>query len=242
MINNRNMKSILVVLVMLVAFTGCVKKNKVPTAQEVNNPAVHEVKVEEVVQTSGYTYMRVKVNDTEKWIAVNRQEAAPGEVYYYEQGLEMRNFNSKELNRTFETVYFVNDLSKEPITGHAHDTAAQPMKPVQATLTMKEGISVEPAVEGLSIAKLYADRSKYDGKIIKIKGQVVKINDEVMDRNWVHIQDGTNDSGNFDLTVTTKDVVKMDEVVTFEGTISLKKDFGYGYFYEVIMEDAKVVK
>lgn len=240
------MKSILVVLVMLVAFTGCVKKNKVPTAQEVNNPAMHEVKVEEVIQTSGYTYMRVKENDAEKWIAVNRQEAAPGDVYYYEQdGLEMRNFNSKELNRTFETVYFVDKLSKEPVAAHAHDHAAEgakEIKPVQATLTQKEGISVEPAVEGLTIAKLYAERAKYDGKTIKMKGQVVKINDEVMDRNWIHIQDGTSEGGNFDLTVTTKDVVKVDDVVTFEGTISLKKDFGYGYFYEVIMEDAKVVK
>lgn len=235
------MKSILVVLVMLVAFTGCVKKNKVPTAQDVNNPAMHEVKVEEVVQTSNYTYMRVNENDAEKWIAVNRQEAAPGDVYYYETGLEMRNFNSKELNRTFETVYFVEGLSKEPTAAHVHE-GAEPIKPVQATLTQKEGISVTPAVEGLSIAKLYADRSKYDGKTIKMKGQVVKINDQVMDRNWIHIQDGTNDSGNFDLTVTTKDSVKLDEVVTFEGTISLKKDFGYGYFYEVIMEDAKVVR
>lgn len=235
------MKSILVVLVMLVAFTGCVKKNKVPTAQNVNNPAMHEVKVEEVVQTSNYTYMRVKENDAEKWIAVNRQEAAPGEVYYYETGLEMRNFNSKELNRTFETVYFVEGLSKEPTAAHVHE-GAEAIKPVQATLTQKEGISVTPAVEGLSIAKLYADRNKYDGKTIKMKGQVVKINDQVMDRNWIHIQDGTNDSGNFDLTVTTKDSVKLDEVVTFEGTISLKKDFGYGYFYEVIMEDAKVIR
>lgn len=237
------MKSILVVLVMLVAFTGCVKKNKVPTAQEVNNPAMHEVKVEEVIQTSGYTYMRVKENEAEKWIAVNRQEAAPGEVYYYEQGLEMRNFNSKELNRTFETVYFVEGLSKEPVAAHAHGAeAAADIKPVQATLTQKEGISVEPAVEGLTIAKLYAERAKYDGKTIKMKGQVVKINDEVMGKNWIHIQDGTSDAGNFDLTITSTDMVKVDDVVTFEGAISLKKDFGHGYFYEVIMEDAKVVK
>lgn len=235
------MKSILVVLIMMVAFTSCVKKNKVPTAQEVTQPGTHEITVEEVVQTSGYTYLRVQENGVEKWIAVNRMEAAPGEKYYYAQeGLEMKNFNSKELKRTFETIYFVDALSKEPITAHAHDHAE--IKPVQAKLSQKEGISVTPAQEGLTIAKLFADRANYDGKTIRMKGQVVKINDEVMDRNWVHIQDGTSEGGNFDLTVTTKDSVKMDEVVTFEGTIHLKKDFGYGYFYEVIMEDAKVVK
>lgn len=235
------MKSILVVLIMMVAFTSCVKKNKVPTAQEVTQPGTHEITVEEVVQTSGYTYLRVQENGVEKWIAVNRMEAAPGEKYYYAQeGLEMKNFNSKELKRTFETIYFVDALSKEPITAHAHNHAE--IKPVQAKLSQKEGISVTPAQEGLTIAKLFADRANYDGKTIRMKGQVVKINDEVMDRNWVHIQDGTSEGGNFDLTVTTKDSVKMDEVVTFEGTIHLKKDFGYGYFYEVIMEDAKVVK
>lgn len=235
------MKSILVVLVMMVAFTSCVKKNKVPTAQEVTQPGMHEITVAEVVQTSGYTYLKVQENGAEKWIAVNRMEAAPGEKYYYAQeGLEMKDFNSKELNRTFETIYFVDALSKEPVAAPAH--GALPNKPVQPTLAQKEGVSVAPAVEGLSIAKLYADRQNYDGKQIKMKGQVTKINMGVMDKNWVHIQDGTSDSGNFDLTITTTDEVKMDEVVTFEGTIHLKKDFGYGYFYEVIMEDAKLVK
>lgn len=235
------MKSILVVLVMLAAFTGCVKKNKVPTAQEVTQPGAHEITVEEVVQGTGYTYMRVKENGAEKWIAVNRMEAVPGEKYYYAQeGLQMKNFNSKELKRNFETIYFIDGLSKEPVTAHVHNQGE--IKPVQAKLTQKEGISVAPAQDGLTIGKLYADRQNYDGKKIRMSGQVVKINDEVMDRNWVHIQDGTKDGENFDLTITTKDSVKMDEVVTFEGTIHLKKDFGYGYFYEVIMEDAKVVK
>ena len=234
------MKSFLVIIAILVAFTGCVKKNKVPTAQTLADPSMHEVKVEEVSQTSNYTYLKVSENNAEFWIAVGRQEATAGEVYYYNDALEMTNFNSKELNRVFETVYFVNGISKEPVAAAAENTQA--MKPVQATLTVKEGISVAPAQDGLSIAKLYADRSAYEGKKVKMKGQVTKLNEGVMEKNWIHIQDGTNDSGNFDLTVTTLESVKLDEVVTFEGTITLKKDFGYGYFYEVIMEDAKLVK
>jgi hypothetical protein len=71
---------------------------------------------------------------------------------------------------------------------------------------------------------------------------VVKVNNEVMDRNWVHIQDGTNDSGNFDLTVTTREFVKIDDVIEFEGTVVLNKDFGAGYFYELIMEGGTVAK
>ena len=234
------MRSLFVILILLVGFSGCVKKNKVPTAQTAANPALHEVKVEEVIQTSNYTYLKVSDNGAENWIAVTRQEAAVGEVYFYEQALEMKNFKSKELDRTFETIYFVQGMSKEPIAAGP----AVPMgdKAVQPTLTIKEGISVAPAEGGVSIAVLYADREKYSGKTIKMKGQVVKINEEVMGKNWIHIQDGTKDGENFDLTITTLDKVAIDDVVTFEGTITLKKDFGYGYFYELIMEDAKLVK
>jgi hypothetical protein len=62
-----------------------------------------------------------------------------------------------------------------------------------------------------------------------------------MNTNWVHIQDGTKSNNDFDLTVTTNDVTKVGDVVTFEGTVSLKKDFGAGYFYEVIVENAKLL-
>lgn len=244
------MRSLLVILAILVGFSGCVKKNKVPTAQNSANPAMHEVKVAEVIQTSNYTYLKVSDNGAESWLAVTSQEAAAGETYYYDQALEMKNFNSKELNRTFETIYFVQGLSKTPVAapatsggmggamggsmaaGHTGTTAD----------AMKEGISVSPAENGVSIAKLYTDRASFGGKTIKMKGQVVKVNEEVMGKNWIHIQDGTKDGENFDLTITTLDLVKVDDVVTFEGIITLKKDFGAGYFYELIMEDAKLVK
>jgi hypothetical protein len=234
------MRSFLFIVAMLLVFSGCVRKNKVPTAQTVDNPSMHQVKVEEVVQASAYTYLKVSENGSEKWIAVNRQEAAVGETYYYEGGLEMNNFHSKDLDRTFETVYFVENISKEPIVASAEPQMGN--KPVQPTLTPVEGISVAPAENGLSIAALYAGRDNYSGKKIKMKGKVVKVNEEIMGKNWIHIQDGTKDGENFDLTITTLDKVAVDEVVTFEGTIALNKDFGYGYSYELIMEDAKLVK
>jgi hypothetical protein len=200
---------------------------------------MHEVKVEEVIQASQYTYLKVSENGTENWIAVNRQEAEKGEIYYYNKALEMKNFHSKELERDFETIFFVQEISTLPIIADVQTPAQQGNKVV---LSQKEGISVSPATEGLSIAKLYSSRSDYAGKTIKMKGQVVKVNEEVMGKNWIHIQDGTIDGENFDLTITTLDKAAVDEVVTFEGTITLNKDFGYGYSYELIMEDAKLVK
>ncbi|MFA5328855.1 MAG: GW dipeptide domain-containing protein [Prolixibacteraceae bacterium] len=236
------MRSFIIFLSVLFIFSGCVRKNKVPVAQTaVANAAQHQVKVEEVIQTSKYTYLRVSENGADNWIAVNRQEAAPGETYYYDKDMEMKNFHSKELNRTFETIYFVQEISKEPIA-----PATNAMSPAnhggKVNSAKKEGISIAPADGSISIAQLYANRNDYAGKTIKVKGQVVKINEQVMGKNWIHIQDGSGDANDFDLAITTLDGVKMDDVVTFEGVITLNKDFGAGYFYEIIMEDAKLVK
>jgi hypothetical protein len=103
----------------------------------------------------------------------------------------------------------------------------------------KDGISVATAKDGISIAELYARRENYANKLTKVRGQVTKFNANIMGKNWVHLQDGTNDSGNYDLTIATSDMVKVGEVVTFEGKVTLKKNFGAGYFYEVILEDGK---
>jgi len=239
------MRSLAFILILLVAVTGCVKKNKVPTAQNQAQavPAgMHQVKVTEVIQSTQYTYLKVAENGTENWIAVNRIEATPGQTYYYGEGLEMKNFHSKELNKDFETIYFVQDLSAQPAGSMQGMQNPHGKTMGKVSVEEKTGISVAPAEAGLTVAKLYSSKADYSGKKIKMKGQVVKVNDEVMGKNWVHIQDGTKDGDHFDLTITTLDKVAVDDIVTFEGTITLNKDFGYGYAYEVIMEDAKLVK
>ena len=106
---------------------------------------------------------------------------------------------------------------------------------------VKEGIKVEPAEGGITIADLYSKKDSYAGKTVKIRGEVVKYNAEIMGKNWIHLQDGTNSNGSFDIAVTTSDVAKVGDVVTVEGSVTLKKDFGAGYFYEVIIENGKLI-
>jgi hypothetical protein len=62
-----------------------------------------------------------------------------------------------------------------------------------------------------------------------------------MNKNWIHIQDGSEFQGGFDLTITTDKSVSLGDTVTFEGKLALDKDFGYGYFYTVLIEDGKQV-
>ena len=214
---------------------SCKPKN---TADENLAPNVHKATAEEVIQTSNYSYIRISENGNENWIAITRQEVEKGKSYYYIPGIEMNDFVSKELKRTFPSILFVDKFSDQPIV--AKISVADSAKGKQAAVA-KEGIKVEPAKGGITIAELYAHRDSYAGKTVKIRGEVVKYTAEIMNTNWVHIQDGTRNGDSFDLTVTTNDVTKVGDVVTFEGTVSLKKDFGAGYFYEVIIEKAKLL-
>jgi len=221
----------------IVLSVSCKTKNK---ADENLAPNVHKVTAEEVIQTSGYTYLRVSEDRKEIWIAIARQEVEKGKFYYYIPSIEMTDFVSKELKRTFKSIFFVDKFSEQPITNIKTNVANTPKGNLPAVA--KEGIKVEPAVGGITIAELYAKKDSYAGKTVKIKGEVVKYNAEIMGKNWVHLQDGTNSNGSFDIAFTTNDVTKIGDVVTFEGTVTLKKDFGAGYFYEVIIENAKLIQ
>ncbi len=200
------------------------------------DPNTHKAIVEEVIQTSTYTYLRVKENDVEHWLAISKRVVRKDEILYYKDGLEMINFKSKELNKTFETIYFVQGISNEPILESEKEIMNSPHS--KEPITQKEEISISPAENGITIAELFSKKETYSDKRVIIKGQVVKFNSQIMGKNWVHIQDGTNDENNYDLTITTNDSVNVGDVVTFEGKILLNKDFGAGYSYEVIMEEA----
>lgn len=201
-------------------------------------PGAHQVVVVDVIQTSRYTYALVSDNDNEYWIAIAKASVIEGETYFWSVGSEMNDFASTELNRTFQSIYFVQDLTDKPIlTGVKHSPV---MVPGRHESEERKGIMVEKAAGGITIAELYAAKAGYKGKKVRINGEVVKFLPGIMNRNWVHLQDGSRHGENFDLTVTTGSFVNVGDVVIFEGTVSVDRDFGAGYFYPVILEDAVI--
>lgn len=227
-----------------------------PHLQETETPVIHKGVVQEVLQTAKYTYLRVKEGEVELWLAITKMQAAAGETYYYQGGLPMKDFVSKELNRTFPEVFFLDNISTTPDMGggsadhghphsspHTNDPSASGQHVNPNSQMEKVAVKVEHSKEEISIAELFKNKKLYAGKTVKVKGEVVKFTEEILGKNWVHIQDGTSDkSGKYDLTITTNTVVRRTDIIVFEGVISLDKDFGFGYQYDVIMEDAKVVK
>lgn len=201
---------------------------------------IHEFVVEEVLQTTSYTYLLANEKDSLQWLAMPKIEASVGEVYFYTGGMEMRDFKSTELDRTFYSVMFLSGVSSADVItpdGKAASKGADP-KPIPDA---KE-LNIDPAKGGMTIAELFEHKAKYAGKKVKIRGQVVKYSSHIMKLNWIHLQDGTDFSGENDLTITTGIEAKVGDIVTIEGVITLDKNFGSGYFYKVIMEEGQEIK
>ena len=232
------LNTLLLLAVILMMAVSCRTKSK---PSENLAPNIHKVTSEEVIQSSNYTYVRVSEDGKDSWIAITRQEVEVGKTYYFEPSIEMANFTSKELKRTFPVILFVAKFSNMPIVAAEKVAISDPPKGKQPAVA-KDGIKVERAANGITIAELASKKDSYAGKSIKIKGEVVKFNPQIMGKNWLHIQDGTNGNGVFDLTITTADEVKVGDIVTFEGIVALNKDFGAGYSYDLIVEEGKLIK
>jgi hypothetical protein len=93
---------------------------------------------------------------------------------------------------------------------------------------------------GQTVQEVYQEKDKLNGKRVTLRGKVVKYNEAIMGKNWLHLRDGTGKDPTDDLTVTTQAKAKVGDTVLVEGTVTLDKDLGAGYKYDVIIEDAKV--
>jgi hypothetical protein len=230
----------LVALLVLVQCKPNTEKTETLKPEQVvkENVNLHTIIVKEVLNANAYNYLLVTEADKEFWIAVPKAEVKVGKTYTYEGGVEMKKFESKDLKRTFDSVFFVEGLT-DPNPPTATETAKSLPK-VTSSILLSKGITL--AKGGISIFNLYSTKDKLAGKTVVLTGKVVKFLPQIMNKNWIHLQDGTSFNGLNDITITTLEKVKVDEIVTLKGTVVLNKDLGSGYKYEVLIEDAVLVK
>ena len=278
-------------VLMLVNTTGCKSNNEQGSGPETKQPVVVQPqaqqaessqiapeqtaitgKVLETMNASGYTYVNVETEGGPVWAAMPESKVEVGQEIALAGGMEMKNFESKTLGRTFDSVVFSSgsinphtgenplptelpsatagtggDSFAEAMQGEASQEAVQPAASSggsQAAITAAEDVKVEKA-EGdnaYTIGELFAKKSDLDKQKIIVRGKIVKVSSMIMGKNWIHLQDGTGDAADktHDLVVTTAAQPEKGAVVVVEGTLSADRDFGSGYRYDVIIEDAEV--
>ena len=203
--------------------------------------AGYKGEVVETMNAGGYTYVLLKHADGEIWAAGPQTQIAVGDVVTFGRGATMTDFHSPSLDRTFESIEFVGAINV--VSDPEANSGKDPVASAHATGIPPETAAVEPVAKaegGVTIEELYARRSEMTGKAVVVRGRVVKYNSGILGRNWIHIQDGTGTSGTHDLTVTTDDTVSVGDVVLVRGTAAVDRDFGMGYRYDLIVEEADV--
>jgi len=205
---------------------------------QVSTDKINTAKVLEFADAGTYTYVKLDDNGKVFWGAITARPVEIGKTYVYEPSMMMKNFPSKQLGKTFDSVMFIQNFSDAKAV---HESSIARSEPQAHTKTAPQsGINVEPAKGGKTVAQIYADKNSLNGKKVTVRGKVVKISENIMSRHWIHIQDGTGSDGNSDLTITTDMPLdfKVGDIVTFNGVLAADKDFGAGYKYAVIVEGA----
>lgn len=196
----------------------------------------------EQIPAGGYRYLRLRTESGELWAAVSDVPVEVGATVTIQDAMPMEHFESKTLNRTFDRIYF--GMLDAP--GSAPSTMPGTPSSTGTPAASKVDVGhVDPArgADAHTIGDLWKQKDQLAGKTVSIRGVVVKYNPGVMGRNWIHLQDGSGDaaSGTHDITVTSMDPAAMNATVTITGTVRLDRNFGAGYTYPLIIEDAKVV-
>lgn len=226
-------------LVALLVLVQCKKTEPVKAVEAVKeNTNSHKITVKEVLNANAYTYLLATEGEKEYWIAIPKTDVKVGKKYSYEGGMEMKKFESKDLKRTFDSVLFVEGLI-DPEAPAVTETVVNP-KDILPDTELTKGITL--AKGAISLHDLFSGRDKLEGKTVILTGKVIKFMPDIMSKNWIHLQDGTSYNGFNDITITTLAKVKVDEIVTLKGMVVLNKDLGSGYKYDILIEDAAVVK
>ncbi len=211
-------------------------------ADKIQQPVPNTIhgKVTDIIEAAGYTYAEVDTGKEKVWAAASKTSLALGDMIAFTTEMPMKNFHSNSMNRDFPVIYFVSRFitGEEDLadTKAAKVSAHGKIKPAPAASAV---VDIDKVEGGNTIAEVYADKQKLDGKAIRVRGQVTKYTPNIMSRNWLHIRDSSTQN---DLTITTDSVAAVDTVVVIEGKLALDRDFGHGYVYPLIVEGASVTK
>jgi hypothetical protein len=207
--------------------------------------------VVETMDSAGYTYFLMDTGEEQVWAAASQLDLHVGERVTIPVEMAMEDFHSDTLDRSFDRIYFVSVVGREggdPLGARDQDLGLPPGHP---TLDGLEEAADAEAMAGFELAEgasaiveIWARRTELAGSKVTISGRVVKYNAGILGKNWLHLQDNSGDAsaGTNDLTVTSVETAAVGDTLTATGILAVDRDFGAGYTYQVILENATLTK
>ena len=254
------MKTAMLVLLMLltpICPSAQEQQQPQPEKQQVKEPGPekqHTATIVEARKGEKYIYLELEEAGTKTWIATIPAflggEVKTGDRVQYSGGVEMTDFISKELNRTFDKILFITKIKKTDASqlkdlDHvpADNYHSQFVKQAKdQTIAAPAKGEIEKAENSKTIEEIFADAEKLKGGEVLVRARVMKASKNILSRNWLTLQDGTGTPPDNKLTATTLDTAAAGDVVTIKGILKSDVNFGAGYFYKLILEEAVIVK
>lgn len=207
-------------------------------------------KVTERIDASSYTYLKLDTADGEIWAAVQETAVPVGAQVEIASPSRMDGFESKTLKRRFDKIVF-GYLATSKGAGSPHGSmdmasTAEQHAAAAAGPSAEVGDVKVPKAEGAdarTVAEVWEQKAKLKDAKVTIRGKVVKAN-SAMGKTFLHLRDGTGSAAEKtnDITVTTEDSAQKGDTVVITGLVHTEVDFGSGYSYPVLIEEAKVKK
>jgi len=232
------MKALLSIL--LIVATTLVWAGETPAATPSATTAI-KGDVLEVKDVDSYTYLRLKTKDGETWAAVGKFPVKLGDKVTIENVMVMNNFESKSLKKTFQTIVFGTLAGAgSSVTGSGNAMAMAHAGNAKIPDTGDVQVPKATGANARTVAEIITKSAELKDKPVLVRGKVVKYNAGIMGKNWIHLRDGTGSAaGNTnDVLVTTMSGTKVGDVVTVKGIVRTDKDFGSGYAYKILIEEA----
>jgi hypothetical protein len=188
----------------------------------------------EVKDVDSYTYVRLKTKEGETWAAVGKAPLKKGATIAIEDAMVMKNFESKSLKKTFPTIIFGTLAGSAKNTSDPHGGVAKVVDTGPIQVPKATGANAR------TVAEVVTKGAQLKDQQVQVRGKVVKFSPQIMGKNWIHLRDGSgsaSDNSN-DILVTSSAQTNVGDVVTVTGTVRVDKDFGAGYVYKVLIEEA----
>lgn len=192
----------------------------------------------EIKDVDSYTYLRLKTEKGEVWSAVLTAPVKKGEIVTIENAVQMDNFQSNTLKKTFPIIYFGSLVGAPEYVPPKLSAATAPL--AKADLVADVKVPKATGAQAYTVAEIIGKGAALKDKNVLLRARVVKLNAAIMGKNWLHVRDGSGSEadGTNDLLVTSADTAKLGDTVLISGTVRNDKDFGGGYAYKVLVEGA----
>jgi hypothetical protein len=236
------MKALLAICMIFVAVSVRAGES---TAPMTSVPTTVKGEVLEVREVPSYTYLRLKTVDGETWAAVGKAPVKKGAEVTIVNVMVMHDFESKSLNKTFKSILF-GSLGGAGGTSPGADNNTSSAHSSVAGMPADGDVRVAKAsgTNARTVAEVMTGSAALKDKQVLVRAKVVKYNAGIMGKNWIHLRDGSGSAadGSDDLLVTSAGQAKVGDILTAKGMVRTNRDFGSGYFYKVLIEDAALLR